>query len=140
MKKIIKYLFIIIATLFLVVLFFMMALVGGGESDAKEEFANGAISQITSFYDTNGHYPKSLRDVPIYKDKKFVTVIRNNSFSYSSFAGEKPTYVFSWRGGAMGWTGYRCTNDESTFDKNKNGTIRTHKRSDGSVCTVTDLH
>ena len=139
-KKFIKYLFITIVTLFLIVVVFIMAFVGGDESDTKEDFGNGAINEITSFYNTNGHYPKSLHDLPIYKNQEFLTHIKNNAFSYSSLAGEKPTYIFSWRAGAMNWTGYSCTNDESTFNKNNNGVIRTYKRPDGSICRVTDLH
>jgi hypothetical protein len=142
MKKLIKYFFIILATLFIVVVLLMILFAGNVEDDSnsKEELADSAMNQITSFYDKNGYYPKNLHDLPIYKNQEFVTYTKDHTFSYSSFSGDKPTYIFSWRAGAMGWTGYSCTNDKSTFNKNHNGVIRNYKRPDGSECIVTDLH
>ena len=140
MKKSIKYFFIIIAIFLIVIIFLIALLVDGNKSSSKEEFANRAINQITSFYNKNGYYPKTIRDIPIHSEHEFAQYARNNTFLYSSFDVDKPKYIFSWRGGAMDWTQYRCTNDESTFDKNKDTVIRTYKRADGTICMVTDLH
>ena len=110
------------------------------DSDTKEKFANKAMKQIISYYDTNGYYPKSLDEIPVYSDQKFVTYVQDNTFEYSSYEGNIPKFFFSWRGGAMNWTAYRCTNDKSDIPPKHDGIIRTYKISGGTVCTVTDLH
>ena len=142
MKKIIKYFFIILATLFIFAAFSLMLILNevDDDSDNKEELAASAMMQIASYYDKNGYYPKSLQELPLYSSNEFANHVKKRSFQYASYGGDKPKYVFSWRGGAMNWTGYRCTNDKSVLSKEQYGVIRTYQRADGAVCTVRDLH
>lgn len=142
MKKVIKFFFITLLTLFVLLLVFIMIVANGGEegSDNKEELADKAMMQITAYHHTNGHYPKSLGEIPIYADPQFITYVKNNTFKYSLYDGDIPKYVFSWRDGAMNWTGYRCTNDKSELSQKQNGVVRVYTRPDGVVCTVSDLH
>lgn len=140
MKKLVKRFFSMIAIFLVVIVFLILLLVDGDESSSKEEYANKAMNQITSFYNKNAYYPKSLRDIPIYSEQEFATYVKNNTFLYSSFDVDKPTYILSWKGGAMDWTGYSCTNNKSILGKNQNTVIGTYKRADGVVCTVSDLH
>lgn len=151
MKKVIKYFFMIVASLIAIatilygvfILFIAMMFSGGSEAEKRQdELGHTAQKQIVMFYNNHGYYPKSLHDLPLYKDKDFATLLqKNNIFRYSSYgADEKSKYIFSWRGGAMNWTGYRCTNDKSKISQEQYSVVRTYEMPDGTVCTVTDLH
>ncbi len=134
MKKAIKYIFIVLISF--VILFMML----GKEDNKVDVWADKAMTEITSYYNNNGYYPKNLQDLPLYSNQEFVSQIQNNTFKYSSYGGDKPKYVFFWRGGAMGWSGHRCTNDESMLNEKQEGLIRIERRADGVVCAITDLH
>ncbi len=153
MEKVIKYFFMIVAALIaiaailyaLFMLFIMMMFSGAGGTTAENrqgELGHTAQKQIVTFYKKNGYYPKSLHDLPIYNDQDFVTLLqKNHIFRYSTYGADKKSkYVFSWRGGAMNWTGYSCTNYKSKLSQKEYGVIRTYKMPGGTVCTVTDLH
>jgi len=138
----IKYFFMILATLFILatVLFFFVVNGVENDSDTKKELADGAMQQIASFYTKNGHYPTSLQELPLYKNEEFAFHINKRSFQYSSYGEKKSKYIFSWRGGTMDWTGYSCTNDTEKLSQKQNGVIRRYRMPGGTVCTVTDLH
>lgn len=150
MKKIIKYFLMIVASLIAIatilyvvfILFIGLMFSGGSEEEKRQdELGHTAQQQIVTFYDKNGYYPKSLHDLPLYNDKDFATLLQeHDTFRYTSYYGDNSKYVFSWRGGVMNWTGYRCTNDRSEISKKQVGVVRTYKMQGGTVCTVTDLH
>ncbi len=142
MRKAIKYFFMTLGALFILatVLLFFIGNGVGDDSDNKEELANSAMLQLASFYAKNGYYPKSLQELPLYKNEEFVIHVNKRSFQYSSYGEKRSKYSFSWRGGAMDWTGYSCTNDKIKQGKNGMGIIRTYQRANDIVCTVRDLH
>jgi len=142
MTKIIKYFFMILATLIILVLALLFIILNGvdNDSDTKKELANSTMQQIASFCIKNGHYPKSLQELPIYQNEEFVLHVNKRSFQYSSYGENKSKYIFSWRGGAMDWAGYSCTNDKARYNKNKQGVVQTYPAANGTICTVTDLH
>jgi len=147
-KKIIKYSLITLITLAILsvitlaiiffIIFYRFADADQKESDIRDRLSNEALSQIITYHDKNGHYPKNLENLPIYRNKKFVEYIDKREFNY--YASDT-NYSFSWRGGAMNWTGYSCTNFKAKFHKyGEQNIIFTYPRPDGVVCTVTDLH
>jgi len=150
MKKVIKYFFMIVAALIaiatilygLFMLFLMMMFSGGTTAEKRQdELGHTAQKQIVIYYNKHGHYPKSLRDLPASQDKDFTTLLQKyNTFQYTSYGEKESKYVFSWRGGAMNWTGYSCTNDKLKLSQKQHGVVRTYKMLGGTVCTVTDLH
>ena len=153
MKKIIKYMLIIVAAFIVIavilygaLIFFMAMMFSGGTTAEKrqDELGRTAQQQIINFYDKNNYYPKSLYDLPLSNDKDFVRLLENNhTFRYRTYDADKKSkskYVFYWRGGAMQWTGYRCTNDELALSQKEHGVISTYTMPGGTVCTVTDLH
>lgn len=146
MKKVIKYFFMIVSvliTLTVAVIFYALSEeVQTGAENRQEELGQTAQKQIVMFYKKNGYYPKSLQDLPIYNDPDFVTLLQKpHTFRYSTYGtDEKSKYIFSWRGGAMNWTGYSCTNNKGKVSQEKYGVIRTYRMPGGTVCTVTDLH
>ena len=151
MKKVFTYFFMIVVSLIAIatilygvfILFIALMFSGGSEEEKRqEELGHIAQQQIVMFYNNHGYYPNSLRDLPIYNNQDFATLLqKNHTFRYRSYgADEKSKYIFSWRGGAMNWTGYSCTNYKSKLSQKQNGVIRTYKMPGGTVCTVTDLH
>ena len=149
MKKVFKYFLMIVASLIAIatilygvfILFIALMFSGGLEEEKRQdELGHTAQQQIVMFYNNHGYYPKSLHDLPLYKD--FATLLqKNNTFRYSSYGADKKSkYVFSWRGGAMNWTGYSCTNYKSKLSQDQHGVVRTYEMPGGTVCTVTDLH
>lgn len=142
MKKFIKYFFIIVGLLLvlLVLLIVVFANLVEDDSSTKEDFSHEVVSQLAYIYRTKGHYPKSLEELPLYADEAFRTYTQNNGFHYSLQGNKSSTYVLSWRGGAMGWTGYHCTNDTSDIAPEHDGIVRTYSMPHGVMCTVTDLH
>ena len=150
MKKVIKYFFMIVAALIaisiilyaLFILFLALMFSGGSEEEKRQdELGNTAQKQIVIFYHKNGYYPKSLHDLPVYNDKDFATLFQQkNTFRYTSYGGNYSKYIFSWRGGAMNWTGYSCTNNKPESSPKQDGIVRTYTMPGGTVCTVTDLH
>ena len=119
MRQIIKYFFMILGTLFILVTVLLFFIANGvdNDSDTKKELANDAMQQIASFYTKNGYYPKNLQELPLYKNEKFAIHVNKRSFQYSSYGEDKSEYIFSWRGGAMDWTGYSCTNNKTKHSK-----------------------
>ena len=151
MKKVIKYFFIIVAALIaiavilyiLFMLFIVMMSSGGTTAENRQdELGQTAQKQIVMFYKKNGYYPKSLQDLPVYNDPDFVTLLqKHHTFRYSTYgAEEKSDYTFSWRGGAMNWSGFKCTSYKGNISQKEHGVIRTYTMPGGTVCTVTDLH
>lgn len=142
MKQIIKYFFMILATLFILAIVLLFFSTNGVENDSntKKELADRAMQQIGFFYNKNGYYPKSLQKIPLYKNEEFVSHVNKRSFQYSAYGEDNSIYIFSWRGGAFDWTGYSCTNDKIKHSKNEMGIVRTYQRANGTVCTVRDLH
>ena len=150
MEKVIKYFFMMVAALIaiaiilyaLFILFLALLFSGGSEEEKRQdELGHTAQRQIVTFYHQNGYYPKSLHDLPVYNDKDFVTLLqKNGNFRYTSYRGVNPKYTFFWRGGAMNWTGYSCTNDISEPYTKQDGVVSTYTMPGGTVCTVTDLH
>lgn len=142
MKKIIKYFFITLGLLLIslvlaIVVFVSMA---GSDSQTKKDFSPEVMSQLAYIYKTKGYYPKSLEEIPLSSDKTFRAYVKESSFHYSIHNNNVSKYTISWRGGAMGWTGYRCTNDTSDIPPEHDGVVRTYDMPNGVVCTVTNLH
>lgn len=150
MKKVIKYFFIIVASLIaiaiilygLFIVFLGLMFSGGSEEEKRQdELGHTAQRQILTFYHKNGYYPKNLYDLPIYTDKDFATLLqKNGNFRYTSYGSNNSKYIFSWRGGAMNWTGYSCTNEKSKSSQKQDGVVRAYPMAGGTVCTVIDLH
>ena len=146
MEKAIKYVFMTLVSL--VVLFIVVLFVGvlfiSGESknidDNKREFATEALVQIVSYSNENGHYPETLKDLPLYSDQKFKKYVNDLTFRYDSQVTDKSNFVLYWRDGAMDWTGNRCSNDRLLLSEDLKSAIRTDNRPGGIVCVVTDLH
>ena len=143
-KRIVKYLLItilslvILAVILLFVIFYKFASGDKEESDIRAKLSNEALNEIIAYHDKNGRYPKNLEKLPVYKNKKFVEYIDKREFNY--YASDT-NYSFSWRGGAMNWTGYSCSNLKGKHHQfGEENIIQTSHRPDGVVCTVTDLH
>jgi len=128
---------VVLAIIYFVFLYEIVS-VDQKESGRREALTNDAMMQIAAYHDKNGHYPKNLQNLPIYHNKKFVNYLNKHEFTYYSSG---TNYSFSWRGGAMNWTGYSCTNFKGKPHKYETSNIiRTYHKVDGVICTVTDLH
>ena len=118
----------------------------------RSGLANSTMEQLKAYHEKNGHYPKSLQELPVYQNQELVYyIVKDRTFSYySSSDKNNSTYSFSWRDGAMNWTGNTCSNAGSVTSLKQ---MDTYKGShimpsfyvfddtfDGTVCITTDLH
>lgn len=145
LRKVIKYFFILVAALIVIFSLLIFLSFEGGNTTAENrqgELGQTAQKQIVMFYKKNGYYPKSLQDLPVYNDPDFVTLLqKHHTFRYRTYSTEgKSKYEFSWRGDAMNWSGYRCTNYKGNVSQDHHGVVSTYTMPGGTVCTVTDLH
>ncbi len=174
MKKAIKYIYLLFKILMGIIILVMLAIFIFAwifNKESRESYENGdytgrynnrrglaksTMNQLKSYHNKTGHYPKSLQELPVYKDKELVYYInQDHSFSYySNAAKNNSTYSFSWRDGAMNWTGHTCSN---SMKKPKGDTYqgshilhsfymldenldRLDDKFDRTVCITTDLH
>ncbi len=146
MGKIIKYFFILLLSLvgfFIIAAFVVLvefAKNDGDEADKVAALSDSTMTQIMTYYQNNGSYPKSLQDLPIHNNKEFIENQKKQQFHYYSYGENRSKYVFSWIGGAMNWSGYSCTNDISGSAKDAYGIVGTYTMPNETVCTITDLH
>ncbi len=116
----------------------------GGRYDNRSGLAQSTMKQLKSYHEKNGHYPKNLKALPIYKDKELVYYIKkDHTFSYASYGENHSKYTFYWRDGAMNWTGNTCSNSlEKPQGDTYQGSNIVHSfyTFDGTVCITTDLH
>jgi hypothetical protein len=146
MKKVIKYFFIILLSL--VILFIITAFVflvvlvkrDGDEADKVAALSDTTMTQIMTYYQNNGSYPKSLQNIPIHNSKEFIQNQKKQQFYYHSYGENRSKYIFSWIGGAMNWSGYNCTNDKSRFTKKVDGLVMVYPMPNGTLCRIIDLH